>query len=70
MTKYLVEAPLDYVVGHLREGVIKCTVEADSKEEALVLAKEEEGEVTITSWFIKKCGDPLWEDASVCLCDE
>ena len=67
--QFKVSVPVDYVMGHLRYGHYEFIVEAETVEEAIELAKEEEeegdGELVVDDWEVSGYGDTRWNEADV-----
>lgn len=67
MNKYKVIVPLEFVMGHLRNGHEEYYVSAESEEEALAIAMKDEcySEIVVDDYEIEDGGDKYWDEASV-----
>lgn len=62
--KYKVCVPVDYIQGHLRYGHLEYTIDANSGEEAIELAKKSvDYEVVVDDYEVEDCGSEDWPEA-------
>jgi hypothetical protein len=69
MKRFKISVPLDYISGHLRAGHLEYEVVAETLEEAIKLAMEEEddgnGDLIVDDYEVNGCGDIEFSDAYI-----
>ena len=62
--KFIVSVPVDYVQGYLKYGHREYTVEAETGEEAIEVAKARGwGEIVVDDYEVEDCGSNDWDEA-------
>lgn len=66
--QYEINVPVEYVIGHYKEGHLQTTIEADNEEEALAIAKsrdEESFELIVDEEDLEDIGPLEWNKATI-----
>lgn len=67
--RYIISVPVEYVVGHLRDGHLEMIIEADNEEEARAEFDPFYADLIVDDWEVEECGKPMMKDMKV-LCVE